>query len=84
MASPTECWTLSTSEYPSGDGACSSSLADVLEPPTAPGLFKYFLSPKAAQGILRRANRRGRSLPPPLQEALEAVALTQPTPALDG
>lgn len=74
MASPTECWTLSTSEFPSGDGACSSSLADVLERPTVPGLSRYFLSPKAAQGILRRAGRRGRSLPEPLEAALQAVA----------
>ena len=83
MASPTECWTLSTSEFPSGDGACSSSLADVLEPPTVPGLSKYFLSPKAAQGILRRAGRRGRSLPEPLETALQAVASSTPSPATD-
>ena len=74
MASPIECWTLSTSEFPSEDGACSSSLADVLEQPTVPGLSRYFLSPKAAQGILRRAGRRGRSLPEPLETALQAVA----------
>ena len=74
MASPTECWTLSTSESPSDGGACSSSLADVLEQPTVPGLSRYCLSPKAAQGILRRAGRRGRSLPEPLETALQAVA----------
>jgi hypothetical protein len=35
---------------------------------------KYFLSAKAAQGILRRANKRGKTLPTPLQEALESTA----------
>lgn len=83
MGSPTECWTLSTSEYPNGDGACSSSLADVLEPPTVEGLSKYFLSQKAAQGILRRAGRRGRSLPEPLETALRAVASSTRSPETD-
>jgi hypothetical protein len=35
---------------------------------------KYSLSPKAAKGILRRAARRGRALPPALQLALEQLA----------
>lgn len=74
MGSPTACWTLSTSEFPSDGGACSSSLADVLEPPTSPGLSKYFLSPKACEGILRRATRRGKTLPETLEAALVAVA----------
>ena len=34
---------------------------------------KYYLSPKACQGILNRAARRGKILPPMLQEALEEV-----------
>jgi DNA (cytosine-5)-methyltransferase 1 len=37
-------------------------------------LKKYSLSAKAAQGILRRANRREKTLPPQLQMALEQVA----------
>jgi hypothetical protein len=37
-------------------------------------LEKYFLSAKAAQGILRRANKRGKQLPAPLQTALESTA----------
>jgi hypothetical protein len=73
MGTPTECWTLSTSEFPSA-GAVSSSLADVLEEPGQPHLRKYFLSPRAAVGILRRASRRGRSLPDGLREALEGLA----------
>jgi hypothetical protein len=68
--SPGECWTADTSECPN-DGAEFSSLADVLEDSVAP---KYYLSPRAAAGILRRAERRGRDLPRHLQQALEAVA----------
>jgi hypothetical protein len=33
------------------------------------------LSAKACAGILRRAERRGKSLPPMLKAALEAVAI---------
>jgi len=35
---------------------------------------KFFLSARAARGILRRAERRGRELPPLLHEALLQVA----------
>lgn len=69
MTSPGECWTADTSEYPN-EGAVSSSLADVLEGAVA---AKYYLSPKAAAGILRRASRRGRALPHHLEAALMAV-----------
>ena len=34
---------------------------------------KYSLSAKACQGILRRAERRGKILPPMLKEALEQI-----------
>jgi hypothetical protein len=44
-------------------------LSAVLEP-EAPA--KYCLSKKACEGILRRALRRGKELPPMLREALEA------------
>jgi hypothetical protein len=60
------CLMLNTSEYPS-DGVVSSSLGDVLLETALP---KYFLSQKACEGILRRANKRGKTLPPALQEAL--------------
>jgi hypothetical protein len=60
----------STSESP--NGGVVSSLRDVLETP--PVLAKYYLSPKASQGILRRAEKRGRRLPEPLRTALYAVA----------
>jgi hypothetical protein len=59
--------TLSTSEFPK-DAAVSSSLADVLQGKEVQ--TKYYLSPKACEGILRRSSRRGKMLPPALQEAL--------------
>ena len=34
---------------------------------------KYYLSAKACNGILKRAQRRGKKLPPMLREALEEV-----------
>lgn len=70
MGSPTECWTLSTSEFPSD--AAASSLSDVLE--TEPVPQTYFLSPTAARGVLIRAARRRRELPVALLSALEVVA----------
>lgn len=53
-----------------------SSLSDILE--TRPDLQKYCLSPKAASGILRRAERRERVLPETLRMALEALAQQLP------
>lgn len=63
-----ECWTADTSECPSGGGAYSS-LRDVLEADVHP---RFYLSPKAATGILRRAEKRGRRLPEELRTALQA------------
>jgi len=48
-----------------------SKLSEVLEKNPDP---KYNLSPKACQGILNRANRRGKELPPILKQALERQA----------
>jgi hypothetical protein len=62
--------TPNSSEYPNVGGVCSS-LRDVLEADVAP---KYFLSPRAAAGILRRAKKRGKDLPKHLEAALKAVA----------
>ena len=39
---------------------------------------RFYLSPRACQGILRRAEKRGKTLPPMLQKALEQVANTPP------
>jgi hypothetical protein len=66
--------TAATSECPSADGECSSSpvtLGDVLEP-NAPA--RYSLSARAATGILRRAEKRGRELPGALETALRSLA----------
>ena len=72
MACPGGFLTLSISEWPNGAAVCSFS--QVLE---ADVPRKYYLSPKAARGILRRAEKRGRALPPTLRAALEAVAREQ-------
>lgn len=70
-ASATEFSTADTSESPRDGGACSSSLREILEPSAGP---RYFLSPRAARGILSRSVSRGRDLPVRLQRALEQVA----------
>jgi hypothetical protein len=70
MGSPTEFLTLNTLEYPK-DGV-GSSLSDILETGDVPR--RYFLSATACLGILRRAEKRGKSLPLFLRAALEAVA----------
>lgn len=58
-------------EYPSA--ADASILSEILEDAVPE---KYYLSPKACQGILRRASARGRELPEALRTALERQALT--------
>jgi hypothetical protein len=64
------CWMRNGSEYRKGGAA--SSLSEILE--TGPVDPRYFLSGKACSGILRRAEKRGKELPPALSEALMAVA----------
>ena len=71
MGSPTECLTLSTSEWPSAADVCL--LSDVLETGDLPR--RYFLSATACRGILRRAEKRGKVLPDTLRLALEATAM---------
>jgi len=63
-------WMLNSSECPRD--AVASSLSDILE--TSPVPPRYFLTPRAAAGILRRAERRERTLPEPLRRALEGLA----------
>ena len=58
-----------TSEFPSAAAVCS--LSAVLETQVA---SKYYLSPRACAGILRRAGKRGKELPMTLHLALEQVA----------
>ena len=52
-------WTRSGSEWRSGAVVCS--LSQILE--TGPVDRRFFLSPKACSGILRRAERRGEAYP---------------------
>ena len=70
MGSHTGFLTLSTLEWPSAAAVCS--LSDVLETGEVPR--RFFLSATACRGILRRAEKRGKSLPPSLAAALQAVA----------
>ena len=62
------CLTASFSESPRDAVVCS--LSDVLES-HAPQ--RFFLSQKAAEGILRRAKKRGRTLPERLMTALQVL-----------
>ena len=63
------CLTLNLSECPRV--ANPTLLSEILEEDADP---KYNLSAKACQGILNRANKRGKKLPEILQKALEAQA----------
>src|SRR3972149_3678803 len=73
MALPGGYWTLSTSESPSG--AVASSLSAILETFVP---RKYYLSPKACAGILRRAAKRGKESPERLKAALMEAASQEP------
>jgi hypothetical protein len=67
-----EFWMLNTGECP--NVAVESHLSQILE--EKPHL-KYCLSPKACQGILNRAERRGKELPEMLRMALELSVLKE-------
>jgi hypothetical protein len=69
MGSFTESWTLNTLEFP--NVVVESSLLDILETGDVPQ--KFFLSPVACAGILRRAAKRGKTLPEALRLALQQV-----------
>jgi hypothetical protein len=56
---------------PSHKGAKESILSQILE--VTPH-HKYYLSRTACLGILRRAKKRGKELPPVLKQALEIQA----------
>lgn len=71
MWGPGGCWTLNTSEWPSDGTGSLCSLHEILEPHVPE---KYWLSPKACRGILRRAEKRGKELPVSLRQALQARA----------
>ncbi len=73
-------WMRNGSEFRSG--AVASSLSEILE--TGPIDRRYFLTPKACRGILRRAEKRGKTLPEALHRALLAVADSELTSTLGG
>ncbi len=73
-------WMRNGSEFRSG--AAASSLSEILE--TGPVDRRYFLTPKACRGILRRAEKRGKTLPEVLQRALMAVADSEQISTLGG
>jgi hypothetical protein len=68
MGSLTEFLTLKTLESHNGDDGFSSSLAAILE--IGPLPQKYYLSPKACKGILRRIEKREMTIPDELKKAL--------------
>jgi len=70
MGSPTGFLMLNTLEFHSD--AVVSFLSDILETGDLPQ--RYFLSPRACRGILRRAEKRGWEIPERLRRALTAVA----------
>jgi hypothetical protein len=70
MVSHGVCLTAKTSESPSN--AVESTLLPSIETQEVPQ--KYFLSPNAAAGILRRTDRMGRNLPPSFRQSLEILA----------
>lgn len=65
-------WTPNTGESPKEESV--SFLSQILEV-DAPR--KYYLSARACEGILRRAEKRGKELPPLLNEVLEYQASRQ-------
>ena len=67
------CLTAGISESPSH--ANESTLSAVIETGEVPE--RYFLSPNAAKGMIRRADRMGRNLFPPLRKALEILSQGQ-------
>ena len=73
------CLTLNTSEHPRMD--IQTRLSDILEQETDP---KYDLSAKACEGILRRAERRGKKLPEQLRIALEEQSHSKREPENQG
>ena len=72
-----ECLILNIPEFPNFQGRSRSegdvsSLSDILVRGSIPQ--RYYLTAKCAEGILRRAERRGKPLPPVLKAALERQA----------
>ena len=74
-------WMRNTSEHANSLGLSHNegdvcSLSEILE--TGPVARRYFLSSRACSGILRRAEKRGKQLPPMLHTALLARSAQEP------
>ena len=72
-----ESWTLNTGPAPRSGG--NASILSQILVDSAPQ--KYYLSRTACLGILRRAKKRGKALPPVLKRALEIQAGIRPEDA---
>lgn len=73
MALPGGFLTLSISVWPKDAAVCS--LSAILEMDVPP---RFYLSPRACRGILRRAEKRGKELPEVLHQALQQAAAGLP------
>ena len=71
-------WTLNSGVSPREERG--SSLSQIMQISPHP---KYYLSPKACLGILRRAKERGKELPPQLKDALMAQAGLSSVPVVN-
>jgi hypothetical protein len=78
ISSATECWTLAISESPSPEDESFSwrSVETVLETGDIPQ--RFYATPKACAGFLRRDIRRGMKLLDALREGVSRVAATWP------
>jgi hypothetical protein len=75
-------WTPSSSAWLREGGGSSCSLSEVLERGDVP--TRFYLSSTACKGILRRAEKRGKQLPPSLAAALEAAASGRTSTVMGG
>jgi hypothetical protein len=71
-----ECLIFASLASLNGGGASLSSLLEPAE--SIPE--KYYLTPRACAGILKRAQKRGKLIPEPLLSSLKAVAQSDSTP----
>ena len=79
--SPQQFLTLNLPDWRNNGSVCS--LSDILEDAGSVPQ-RYYLTKQACAGILRRADRMGKELPPGLHQALEQVADGQNEPGIAG
>jgi hypothetical protein len=83
LGGPTDAWTDATSMCRSVGSECSSSVTQLADILISEAPERFSLSARAAEGILRRASKRGRALPPVLEAALREVCERSPKPATE-